>query len=94
MSINPLKSLDDYSRFIAELLNRPSVEHSTVAVWSTSPYTGVAEGEVFFVQGFRLRMREELDLRQGLLLRMGMKCIEAKSSCIGMTISLILKILL
>jgi len=78
MSINPLKSLDDYSRFIAELLNRPSVEHSTVAVWSTSPYTGVAEGEVFFVQGFRLRMREELDFETGLITSYGYEVYRSK----------------
>ncbi len=59
MSDSPLKSLVDYSRFVAESLDRATVERSTVAVWSSSPYTGVAEGEVFFLQGFRLRMREE-----------------------------------
>jgi len=37
------------------------VQRSTVAVWSVSPYTGIAEGEVFFSCGFRLRLREELD---------------------------------
>jgi hypothetical protein len=37
MSNNPLKSLADYSRFVAELADRPSVERSTVVVWSTSP---------------------------------------------------------
>ena len=61
MPDNPLQSLTDYSSFVTELLDRASVVRSTVAVWSESPYTGVAEGEVFFAQGFRLRMREELD---------------------------------
>ena len=61
MSEHPLQSLVVYSRFVAELLNRPTVQHSTVAVWSASPYTGVVEGEVFFLQGFRLRLREEVD---------------------------------
>ena len=61
MSEHPLQSLAVYSRFVAELLNRPTVQHSTVAVWSASPYTGVVEGEVFFLQGFRLRLREEVD---------------------------------
>ena len=59
MSEHPLQSLVVYSRFVAELLNRPTVQHSTVAVWSASPYTGVVEGEVFFLQGFRLRLREK-----------------------------------
>jgi hypothetical protein len=71
MSDSPLKSLINYSRFVAEALNRAAVERSTVAVWSTSPYTGVAEGEVFLVQGFRLRMREELDFEAGLITAYG-----------------------
>jgi hypothetical protein len=61
VSENPLASLTNYSRFVAELLNRPTVIRSTVAVWSDSPFTGIAEGEVFFSNGARLRMREELD---------------------------------
>ena len=61
MTINPLKSLSEYTRFLAELLDQPSVRSSTVAVWSDSPYTGIAEGEVLFANGVRLRMREEVD---------------------------------
>jgi len=61
MSANLLGSLDGYSRFVAELLDRPDVLHSTLQVWSDSPYTGIAEGEVVFKQGVRLRMREEID---------------------------------
>jgi len=61
MSVNLLGSLNRYSRFVAELLDRPDVLHSTLQVWSDSPYTGIAEGEVVFKQGVRLRMREEID---------------------------------
>ena len=61
MTDNPLKSLTNYSRFVTGLLNRASVQRTTVAVWSDSRYTGVAEGEVFFFNGIRLRLREELD---------------------------------
>jgi hypothetical protein len=68
---NPLKSLSDYSRFVAELLGQPNVQSSTVAVWSDSPYTSVAEGEVFFTNGLRLRMREEVDLDAGLIISYG-----------------------
>jgi hypothetical protein len=71
MSEHPLKSLTAYSRFVAELLNRPSVSRSTVAVWSDSPYTGIAEGEVFFSNGVRLRIREELDFDSGLITAYG-----------------------
>ena len=71
MDGNPLRSLADYSRFIAELLDRPGIERSTLVVWSTSPCTGVAEGEVFFVEGFRLRVREELDFDARLITAYG-----------------------
>lgn len=71
MSDNPFKSLSDYSRFVAEILAQPNVRSSTVAVWSDSPYTSVAEGEVFFTNGLRLRMREEVDLDVGLIISYG-----------------------
>jgi hypothetical protein len=71
MSASPLQSLADYSRFVVELLDRPDVQRSTVAVWSDSPYTGTAEGEVFFAGGIRLRMREELDFDAGLITAYG-----------------------
>lgn len=68
---NPLCSLERYARFLAETLNRPEVTRSTLTVWPTSPYTGVAEGEVFFVKGFRLRVREELDFASGCITAYG-----------------------
>ncbi len=71
MTYNPLKSLVNYSRFVAELLHRPTVERSTIAVWSDSRYTGIAEGEVFFSNGIRLRLREELDFDAGLITSYG-----------------------
>lgn len=74
MTPNPLKSLSDYSRFVVELLtqpSQPSVQSSKVAVWSDSPYTSVAEGEVFFTNGLRLRLREEVDLDAGLIISYG-----------------------
>ena len=71
MPDNPLQSLANYSRFVAEMLNRPAVVRSTVVVWPASPYTGTAEGEVIFVHGIRLRMREELDFADGLITSYG-----------------------
>jgi hypothetical protein len=56
MAANPLRSLAAYSVFLADLLDRPTVNRSTVDVWSVSPYTGVSEGEVWFKRGLRLRM--------------------------------------
>lgn len=71
MPANPLKSLNDYSRFVTELLNRPDVKNSTVSVWSDSPYTGIAEGEVLFTNGLRLRTREEMDFEAGIIISYG-----------------------
>ena len=67
MISEPLQSLNSYSNFITELVNRPTVERSTVSVWSTSPYAGVVEGEIYFVKEFKLRLREELDFGKELI---------------------------
>ncbi len=66
-----LTSLDVYSRCLAEIMARPTIHHSTVSVWSVSPYTGVAEGEVIFLHGFRLRIREEVDFADGMITSYG-----------------------
>jgi hypothetical protein len=71
MTDNPLDSLAEYSRFVADHLNRSTISRSTVTIWSASPYTGIAEGELFFAQGFRLRLREELDFEAGLITSYG-----------------------
>jgi uncharacterized protein DUF6516 len=71
MPDNPLQSLANYSRFVAEMLNRPTVVRSTVVVWPASPYTGMVEGKVVFVHGLHLRMREELDFAAGLITSYG-----------------------
>ena len=71
MNDNPLRSLASYSHFVAQLFDCATIERSTVVVWSESPYTGTAEGEVFFSNGIRLRMREELDFDAGLLTAYG-----------------------
>ena len=71
MIANSLSSLNDYSRLVAETLGQPNVKSTTVAVWSDSPYTGIAEGEVLFTNGLRLRMREEMDFSAGLIISYG-----------------------
>jgi hypothetical protein len=69
---NPyLNSLAEYSRFVTDLLDRPTVERSTLTLWSDSRYTGIAEGEVFFSGNIRLRFREELDFDAGLIVSYG-----------------------
>ena len=71
MNSNSLESLDNYSNFIAKALNRPEIKCSTLSVWSDSPYTGIAEGEIIFFNGIRLRIREELDFDAGLITAYG-----------------------
>lgn len=71
MAESPLESLADYSYFLAETMSRPSVLRSTIRVWSSSPFTGTAEGEAAFANGIRLRMREELDFADGLITSYG-----------------------
>jgi hypothetical protein len=71
MADHLLGSVANYSQFLAELLNRPDVTRSTITVWSVSPFTGIAEGELFFVNGFRLRIREEIDFDDLLITSYG-----------------------
>jgi len=71
MRNDPLKSLEAYSHFVAQIFDRPEVERSTVAVWSDSPFIGTAEGEVFFSNGIRLRIREVLDFETGIIASYG-----------------------
>jgi hypothetical protein len=67
----PLQSVANYSRFVAETLDHPTVQRSTVSIWSNSPFTGTAEGEVFFSGNLRLRMRQELDFDAELITSYG-----------------------
>ena len=71
MTENSLGSLANYGYFVAEIMDRPSILRSTIRVWSSSSYTGTAEGEAIFANGIRLRMREELDFAGGLITSYG-----------------------
>jgi hypothetical protein len=71
MDASFLSSLTAYSRLIAELVCSSSIKRSTVAFWSECPHTGIAEGEVFFTNGLRLRMREEVDFAARLIVSYG-----------------------
>ncbi len=71
MSQVSLKSLSEYSRFVSQILARSDIQRSTIVVWSNSPYTGTAEGEVWFKGNLKLRMREELDFDAGLITSYG-----------------------
>ena len=66
-----LKSLEAYSRYVAELTDRFEVERSTIIVWSISKYMGIAEGEIFIRGGYRLRIREEIDFAEGVIVSYG-----------------------
>jgi len=78
MSDNPLESLANYSRFVAELVDRPTVKRSTVIVWSDSSSTGIVEGEVIFLNDIRLRLREELDFSTCLIKSYGYEVYRRK----------------
>ena len=78
MSDKSLKSLVEYSKLIALLQNRSTIEHSTLSVWSDSPFTGIVEGEIFFLNDFRLRIREELDFDAGLITSYGYEIYHGK----------------
>jgi len=71
--MNPsfLSSPAAYSRLVAELCISPTVKRSTVTVWSESPSAGIAEGEIFFANGLRLRVREEIDFAAHLIISYG-----------------------
>ena len=71
MGGNPLGSMGNYSRFMAELLDSSTVKRSTLSVWSDSPYSGIVEGEVFFANGIWLRLREELDFDAAMITSYG-----------------------
>lgn len=71
MGVNPLGSIGNYSRFMAELLDSSTVKRSTLSVWSDSPYSGIVEGEVFFANGIWLRLREELDFDAAMITSYG-----------------------
>ena len=71
MPTSPLHSLRSYSRYLAKLLDQLGIQTSTVTVWSDSRYTGIAEGEVLFANGLRLRMREEIDFDAGIITSYG-----------------------
>jgi hypothetical protein len=71
MTVDAFKSLAEYSQFVAAQLSIAGVVSSTISVWSASPYTGIAEGDVLFSNGLRLRLREELDFAAGLITSYG-----------------------
>jgi len=47
------------------------IESSTVTVWPISKYIGIVEGEIFLTDGYRLRLREEIDFAEGLIVSYG-----------------------
>lgn len=78
MSDHPIQSIEEYSRYIAEVCHRLGVKRSTITVWSVSKYTGIAEGEVFLSNEYRLRMREELDFDEGIITSYGYEVYRGK----------------
>ena len=71
MSGAALASVGAYSQFIGDVVSHHLVMRSTLTIWPTSPFTGVMEGEVYFINGYRLRLREELDFDEQLIASYG-----------------------
>ncbi len=78
MNTSSFSSLDAYSELVATLLNRATVQKSTVSVWSVGKYTGLAEGEVFFSNGCQLRIREVLDFDAELIVSYGYEVVRGE----------------
>lgn len=68
MNDNPLSSLSSYSAFVTTLFSRQTVLQSSVAVWSDSRYTATVKGEVLFSNGCLLRVLENLDFEDQLIM--------------------------
>lgn len=63
--MNPLQSLPDYERFIYSLSQRyPSIQRSTLVVVRRGATIAVLHGELEFVGGMRLIIREKLSFSQ------------------------------
>ncbi|MBI4789020.1 MAG: hypothetical protein HY782_18465 [Chloroflexi bacterium] len=59
-------SIAEYAQLIyGAVENRPSIEASTLTLWSIGPQRAVVSGEVSFQYGIRLRAREVVDLENG-----------------------------
>lgn len=55
------KSLQDYEEFIYTLqLQFPSVKRSTLTIIRRGKYTAIAQGEISFLNGYRITIKERL----------------------------------
>ncbi len=61
-----LSSLEEYSRWIADLSARfPEINYSTLRLWTIDSQRALLKGQVFFSSNVRLRVMEALNLRRG-----------------------------
>ena len=64
--MNPFQSLNDYEEFIYTLsLRFASIQHSTLIVVRRGRRTAVLQGEIGFVDGYRISVKERLTLDAG-----------------------------
>jgi hypothetical protein len=64
--MNPFQSLRDYEEFVYTLKRRfPSVQRSTLMVVQRGKRTAIVQGEITFVQGYRITVRERLSFDEG-----------------------------
>ena len=66
--MNPFQSLRDYEEFVYTLKQRfPSVERSTLVVMQRGKRMATLEGEITFVQGYRITLKERLSFDEGVI---------------------------
>ena len=66
--MNPFQSLRDYEAFVYTLRQRfPSVQSSTLIVVRRGKRMATLQGEITFVQGVRISVRERLSFDEGVI---------------------------
>jgi hypothetical protein len=64
--MNPFQSLRDYEEFVYTLRQHfPSIQGSTLVVARRGKRTATLQGEIAFVQGYRITLKERLSFDEG-----------------------------
>ncbi len=59
----PIPNRSEYERLVYGLADHPEVQASTLRLYSTSALTAIVEGEIWLLNGLKLRVLEVLDFR-------------------------------
>lgn len=64
--MNPFQSLRDYEEYVYTLRQRfPSIERSNLVLIRRGKRTAILQGEIGFVQGYRISLKERLSFDNG-----------------------------